>query len=134
MKLQKLILIAFAIIVATCTAVAQAALVADVPFDYKFGDHHLAAGRYTLEIVADSPVILRPEAGGATIVLSISAGPNAGNHPGNCLVFQHFGNEMYLAQIWSANTDEGRAIPFRKPMSIAKGRKAPETIVLASTL
>jgi hypothetical protein len=125
----KMIAIAFAVMVMVSAANAQS-LVTTVPFEFQVNGHQLEAGKYIVDIDAGNKVVLRPAEGGATILLSNSAGPNNGSRPASCLVFRSYAGSMYLTQVWSDKVDEGRSIPMDKK-NAQLAQKGQETIIAA---
>ena len=131
-NIGKSIAIAFAAMMVVSVAQAQT-LIATVPFNFDVNDQHLQAGKYTIDVNAGKVVVLRPISGGGTVLLSNSAGPNDGKRPESCLVFQRYAGSMYLTEIWSASTDEGREIVMSPATTqLAKTQHTEETVIAAA--
>jgi len=84
----------------------------NIPFDFKVGDKTFAAGRYTVNRAQqdDSVIKISSWKGKAntlrpTISVTIRKPRNRGT-----LVFNRYGDQYFLAQVWPAGASTGRAL------------------------
>ena len=96
-----------------------------IPFDFKVGDKTFAAGRYTVNHLQqdDSVIKISSWEGHAnalrtTIPVTINKTKNRG-----ILVFNRYGDQYYLAQVWPAGTSTGRALIVSRSERDLKNQK-----------
>jgi len=96
-----------------------------IPFDFKVGDKTFAAGRYTVNRLQqdDSVIKISSWQGKAnalrtTIPVTINKTRNRG-----ILVFNRYGDQYYLAQVWPAGASTGRALIVSRSERDLKNQK-----------
>ena len=94
-------------------AETQPLLKASIPFSFTVGDQSFPAGDYTISTVQVQArdVILLQSSDGQNVSLAAThpsylVGPSAQTK----LVFQHYGSEYFLSQIWTLGRTSGREL------------------------
>jgi hypothetical protein len=111
-------------------------LTANIPFEFVTGTQTLPAGDYVVDTTANNGAVRvwNQETHDASTVLA-----NPRNEPfikANAevkLVFNHYGNQYFLARIWDGTSGTGRDIPMGKAeraLSETAVSRAPETLVI----
>ena len=83
----------------------------NIPFDYSVGGKTLPAGVYAVDPTTTQGVlrIRRRDGGAAALITTREA--RAQRQPGQTkLVFHQYGNQYFLAQIWTAGESSGREL------------------------
>lgn len=104
-------------------AQAQELLVVNVPFDFIVGGATLPAGEYTVQPLFHGPAVLLKKVGApaaGAVALTNPAQPKL-EQSKSVLVFEHYGEDYFLSQIWNAADGVCRSLMF-KP-SRARGRE-----------
>jgi hypothetical protein len=131
MKLQftkTLLILGLLIGVGNVTARAQAlsegTIEADVPHSFVVRDTTLPAGKYTLRRLdnVEPQVIEIRSANGRTAVVFEAESAQANQIPRNAeLVFDKIGDQYFLWQIWSSDSDLGYQLPKTKAQERLEG-------------
>ena len=107
-----------------------------VPFEFTVGDTTLPAGEY--DIQSTGPwggkvlSICNRKANASAFVISASY-ETAKNSKRSELVFNRYGQQYFLAEVWGAN-DLGRQMPISaRRMELAKGQSKSEVVLTASS-
>jgi hypothetical protein len=123
------LLVAMIAVTVNQTAKAQSlayGLRVTIPFDFKVGDKSFTAGQYTVNRAQqDDSVIkisswegkvnaLRP-----TVAVTIRKTRNRAT-----LVFNRYGDQYYLAQVWPAGASTGRALPVSRSERDARNQRS----------
>jgi hypothetical protein len=107
-------------------------IVANVPFDFTVMNQHLPAGTYTVTSENPlGPILIRGrENGAAMFVLTVPT--NSGKTRDNAkLVFDRFGSQYFLRNIWYAGTNDGQQLRVSKiERELAKNSQKPEQTTL----
>ncbi len=111
---------------------AQGSVRADIPFAFVVGNTTLPAGEYQIKHLsmsnASAQVIWRTDDSVSMIVLTDVA-DQKGNDTEPRLIFQRYGNECFLSQIWSGPT--GRQLhKSRREKELARNEQSTEVAVL----
>jgi hypothetical protein len=98
---------------ATQVARAQEAMVADIPFAFTAGNAMLPAGEYRVQkLDGNSAVLLIRCSDTRAAAMVITNGTQAnGPQSQSKLVFNRYDNRYFLAQVWTAGSIRGRALP-----------------------
>jgi len=107
-----------------------------VPFEFSVGDATLPAGVYDIQSTGPwggKVISIRNQTEkAATFVLS-SSYIQAKNSNRSELVFDRYGQQYFLAEIWGGN-DLGRQLPINsRRMELAKGQSKSEVVLTASS-
>lgn len=108
-------------------------LLVNVPFDFLVGKVSMPAGEYTIS-QAHQVVTLRNTTGHLSGVIVLTNGEYRPNDQAEGkLVFNRYGNEYYLSNIWTPNNPLGRVFPKsprEKELMSRLGAHQPATIAL----
>ena len=87
-------------------------ITADVPFEFIVGDQTFAAGKYTVrKATNDGKGLTISSVDGKSSVARLSNSVVATNKTRNGrLVFHRYGQEYFLAEVWSGDNDHGRQL------------------------
>ena len=133
-------LLAFAMSLALLLSAAAHAqttqLKVTVPFEFIAGDTVMPAGDY--EVTALGPwggrtlSVHNVNSNAGTLVLS-NACQSAKTSDSNKLVFSHYGQKYFLAEVWTVNTHVGRQMPLdQRKTELAKNQTKTEVVLMAS--
>jgi hypothetical protein len=104
----------------------------NVPFSFAVEDHSLPAGEYTITTVTPERSIRIASADGKHSAV-INTLPNYASEPSTktCLVFHKYGDQYFLAQVWTAGQNVARnPLSSKKAMEIASSGVAPQTFTI----
>ena len=105
-------LVALSLLITNNGAYAQTAARADVPFAFNVGNTHMPAGTYKVKR-ADFNFIVVSNLNTGDTVLSLFQRETP-SHASHKLIFQHHGNQYFLAEIWGVEGNSGMAMPATK--------------------
>jgi hypothetical protein len=104
-----------------------------IPFDFVVENQTLPAGEYNIQPAVGGRIMLRSHDGAtATTVLTL---PVKSQQPSSetKLVFKRYGNQYFLAQVWSRGANVGREVlAGRSEQEAAKNKSSERLTVLAS--
>lgn len=136
MKSQVRNLIAVAIVLAFGLAGAQAqTLKANVPFAFQIGSKVMPAGEYTFDISDMHALSARDNSKDSAMAQTYVAGYQNSDKETGKLVFRSNGSAMCLAELWSPDQQEIRALHVAKSKipTVAK-LNGPEEVTIAAVL
>jgi hypothetical protein len=122
-------------LVAAAAAFAQGPmqLKATVPFEFAVGNQTFPAGVYTVDAAtAGSLIVKSADHHGGTITMTtgvqtIAAPPDAK------LIFNRYGSQYFLTQVWPGGTSSGRQLPkAHRERELAGAAASLRAVVLAS--
>lgn len=110
---------------------AQTLIKADVPFSFCAGSGMLPAGEYSIgRIGIGSVLLLSSRTRGVEVMLAKTTEERAGFDISK-LVFHRYGDEYFLAEIWSSNDNSVRTLPVqRRERQLAKAGANPQVAVV----
>jgi hypothetical protein len=111
------------------TTVSQRLMTVNVPFAFAVEDHSLPAGEYLVLTVTPERSIRIVSADGKHSAI-VNTLPNYGKSPSenSRLVFHRYGNEYFLAQVWTAGQNVARnPLSSKRAMEVASSGDMPET-------
>ncbi len=129
------------ILLLACASVqAQSAptLVADIPFDFTIAKKSLPAGRYIVQSGSSDGKITRlihsSDNDVSMYLLTNSVQTSTAPEQGK-LVFRRYGDQYFLAQIWTPGDNYGRELPIRHKervtiRELAKKSATPQQVTL----
>jgi len=87
------------------------AMHANIPFDFRVGDKLVPSGTYLIQ--ANGTAITLREEDGRVVAVSFMTIPESRLAPlaDGKLVFNRYGNDYFLASIWTPDSKEGRSLP-----------------------
>jgi hypothetical protein len=98
---------------------------ANIPFEFRMGESVMPAGKYLIH-EGGGVLTLREERGksaASRLTLPVS---RAKINENPSLEFTRYGNEYYLTKLWSANSQEGRAVmQSKREKELAKTFRTP---------
>jgi hypothetical protein len=113
---------------------------ASIPFEFVAGLSTLPAGEYQLDSLS-TPGVVRvwsDDSHTASLVMSRPVVEPLDKRIGEPkLIFHRYGNQYFLAQIWSGYGSAGRVIPVSKEeraLSETAASRGPETVVVLARL
>lgn len=105
-----------AVVASSVIAQGRPQVRADIPFSFHVGTTVLPAGKYTLNRPASTNgmILVRSEKGGKA-AYAISNNKESSSEPRNSrLVFRRYGDQYFLAQIWTKGDTAGVSFPVSK--------------------
>ena len=93
---------------ASATAQSRSPIKVQIPFDFYAGEARLAAGDYRVRFISENVLMLR-SAGGKSIIVSAPL-TREGRNNAPRLVFHKYGDQYFLAQVWTLKAGSGRAL------------------------
>jgi hypothetical protein len=92
-------------------AQSDVTLVANVPFEFVAGKTTFPAGQYEVKQAQTNVVVIRALDGRQTAFVATEAANAGKTQEQSKLVFNHYGNEYFLSQLWTVGADIGREVP-----------------------
>jgi|SRR5215469_14592950 len=127
--------LATAMFVALPTVQAQSRLMANVPFDFQVGNKAMAAGSYEVLSISEQVDLVNNMGTGASAFVVEAIHIKAMHDEGAKLVFNKYGNQYFLSQIWDGRSNVGIQLPKSKRekelVLAAKRTYDSETITVA---
>ena len=125
------LLVAAMLVLVALPSFAQT-LKANVPFNFVANDVKVAAGGLMISEMNENYRMLRTEAGKGLLLCRITRDDERGKAIHPKLVFQRYGSEYFLAEIWTGARVE--KVPAGKQLHrIAQLKSADETVAVALT-
>jgi hypothetical protein len=110
------------------SATAAVGLKANIPFEFTVGKDKLPAGQYTVESsIARGHLLIRAEDRSKSVFASFFGGRSSGKPSRSKLVFNRYGSQYFLSQVWN----EGSTVAMQLPKSRAERELAKQTKHLA---
>jgi hypothetical protein len=115
--MTKLALVLGLFVSAACSSLLAQNIVgmhANIPFSFRMGDKLLPSGTYLIQ-ASGSAIIVREE-GGRLVAASFMTIPESRATPPDNgeLVFNRYGDEYFLASVWTPYSKDGRALAKTK--------------------
>ena len=133
-------ILTLAFLATTQPARAQDAVIANIPFAFTAGEMTLPAGEYRvgkLQTGTGSPLVIqRTDYSASAIVLSNATETNKEQEHSK-LVFRHYANRYFLAQVWTAGSTRGRELPKsakEKEQALAAHNETPDQVTIVARL
>jgi hypothetical protein len=123
------LLLVLAAVSVNAQRLSDSSIAVNIPFDFAVGQTKLPAGKYTLRPIAlpssyDRIVIQSADGRGDT--RTVMTGPNRTSEvqKQSNLVFNRYGDQYFLSQVWLAGSDTGRDLfQSRNERNLAKESK-----------
>lgn len=105
----------------------------EVPFEFRVGNAHLAAGHYTVFHVGSQWILFQSSDGKATALAPVIVSSASANHSSSKLVFNNYGDLYFLSQVWTEGDDQKHeCFPSRTEQTLlASQRRSGTTTVVA---
>ena len=116
------------------TTPSQRLMKVNIPFAFSAGDAKLPAGQYLLYTISPDWGIRFATIDGKHNAF-VNTLPNYPSHPSenSRLVFHRYGNEYFLAEVWTAGQDVARnPLSSKKAMENASNGERPETFTVVA--
>ncbi len=111
---------------------------ATIPFAFQAGSQVLPAGTYTISRQSDSLLLLRDPSQKEAEFVMVHSAYTVHKAKASVIVFDRRGDQYFLRNIWTANSDTGLECPkshaeklAEKQMEVAKTKVPSDTITLA---
>ena len=92
-----------------------------IPFNFSVERQTFSPGEYTLKPLLQNAMLLRNQTGQALMILTIPLGSTEAPSSGK-LIFNRYGGQYFLAQIWDAGEPVGRQVT-KSPAEIEMAKK-----------
>jgi hypothetical protein len=130
---------AVAVMASTRVASAQDKLIVNVPFDFAAGNVKLPAGEYSITRSTNAVALLliNRENPKASIVVTPNAAEAGKIQTQSKLVFNRYGDEYFLSQIWTEGSSRGKQFvktDREKEMTLLAKNETPERVTLVASL
>jgi hypothetical protein len=116
---------------------AQAQMLkATIPFDFSVGQATLPAGDYVVSKPGNSQnvLVIRAENGGGNAFAMTGSVTSASTNDNGKLVFNRYGSQYFLSQVWAAGSDSGHQLrPSKAEREIAKNASKPKVEILTAS-
>lgn len=112
---------------------SESSIAGNIPFGFAVGDTKLPAGNYTLRRIAltssyDRLVIKSADGHGDSYTVMTMPNRTSEVQKQSKLVFNRYGDQYFLSQVWMAGSDTGRELSrSRNERKLAKESKLSET-------
>ena len=107
-------------------------LKANIPFDFVVNGHNMSAGEYRVESLGNggNAIALRGADNALALTFACSTGEPATTSK---LIFNRYGAEYFLAQVWTAGRNTGRQLPpSAAEREIASGPVKAQLVAVAA--
>ena len=136
MKKQLFAVVGLGLLLATVSAYAQTRMVtANIPFNFAVGRTSLPAGAYTIRSLGLSSRVIaiqNPDRNLTNVVLPLPCISTEAQERTK-LVFHRYGDQYFLAQIWTAGNHMGNELPkSRRETEVATDNPAQNVVVVAT--
>lgn len=122
------------LLLTAAVAFSQEVITAQIPFQFHIGESVLPSGSYTVDNHMNHSVLLFRSAHGAQAAMIFSNAVQSTGIPSPPkLVFNRYGEQYFLAQVWLGNSGAGRELPrSRHEKELAATTKPTTTTLLAT--
>jgi len=101
---------------------------ANVPFDYKVGNATMKAGDCSIRPAGTENALLIRGNGSSALALSGSVSGKAASE--TKLVFNKYGDQYFLAQVWVAGEEIGTQLPRTRAENELMSKASPDSVVI----
>ena len=139
MKNQLFALIGLGLLLATASAYAQTGVVkANVPFNFIVYKTQIPAGRYTIQplgTLSSNAMTIESSDGKVVKAFLPTACESSLAQEKTKLVFHRYGDQYFLAQIWTEGNNRGSELPkTEREQEVAMSYPAAQDVVVEATL
>lgn len=116
------------------TTESQRLMKVNVPFAFAVEDHPLPAGEYlVLTVTPERSIRIVSTDGKHSAIVNDLPNYASSPSPSSRLVFHKYGNEYFLAQVWTGGQNVARnPLSSKRAMEIASSGGAPETFTVVA--
>ena len=132
-------ILALAFLATTQVALAQEAVLANIPFAFTAGKMALPAGEYRVDKLSSGSdsllVVRRTHCCASTIVISNAVEVNKPQAQTK-LIFRHISKRYFLSQVWVAGNSRGRELPppAKEKERLLARNEAPDQVTIVASL
>ena len=142
-------MLSFLLVLGTVTVNAQRlsdnSIAVNIPFDFAFGETKLSAGNYSLRRIAlpssyDRLVIQSVDGRGDSHIGMTRPNRTSNVQKQSKLVFNRYGDQYFLSQVWIAGSDTGRDLfqsrnerSLAKELKLAKSKSEHQKVTLIAS-
>ena len=109
-----LTLVVMTVLISATGAYAQSYVKANVPFEFKVGSAQLPAGTYEIKVDNASAGAIMIRNGQTNAGAMATARRESPRNTSAKLVFDHVGDQYFLAEVWRSSDSEGMIVPTSK--------------------
>jgi hypothetical protein len=111
---------------------SQRLMKVDIPFAFSVEDHSLPAGEYlVLTVTPERSIRIISIDGKHSAIVNDLPNYAGSPSPNSRLVFHRYGNEYFLAQVWTGGQNVARSpLSSRRAMEIAGSGERPQTFTI----
>jgi hypothetical protein len=107
----------------------QTTLIADIPFDFVVKNTTMPAGQYTISGMNNKVLLISSRDWHHRMYVTTDGVDSAKLPTDNKLVFNRYGDEYFLEQIWVAGVAQGDRLPLSSRERELAGNGAPVTVL-----
>lgn len=139
------LLLVLAVVSVNAQGRSESSIAGNIPFDFAVGDTKLPAGNYTLQRIAltssfDRIVIKSADGRGDSHTVMTMPNRTTEVQKESKLVFNRYGDQYFLSQVWMAGSDTGRDLfqsrterNLAKESLLAKSKPERQTVALTAS-
>lgn len=106
-------------------------VVANVPFDFQVGNKKLPAGEYLVQTPQSSVVRISTLDKSESVMTLVQAAERGSAASGAKLIFNRYGDDHFLSQIWTAGSNRGVQLQQSRREQEMAARKDASTVAVA---
>jgi hypothetical protein len=103
----------------------------EVPFDFRVGSAHLAAGHYTVFHVGSQWILFQSSDGKATALAPVIVSRAPADQSASKLVFNNYGGLHFLSQVWTEGDNQKHECFQSRSEQMASQRRSGTATVVA---
>ena len=124
--------LAMALAIAASAHAQSAPLSANIPFNFKVGDTSFSSGKYTIQTLSSSALVIRSADNRNATAIAIS---NAASAPytqhSSRLVFKSYGDQFFLSTVEWSGGPYRELLPSKAETELAKKAREPKKLEVA---
>ena len=127
--------------VASVNAQSTRTIQATIPFDFTAGGSNLQAGEYSVRFTSANALLLRSADGKTRVIIRAQRAVAGDSAKPERLVFNRYGDQYFLAQIWMTKAGSGRELDptsverrVAKESQLAKSNSKREVVEIATSV
>ena len=134
MKTKLFAVVGLALLLAVSANAQSTKVKADIPFNFMVNGETLPAGEYTIQSgTSDTTLQISSYDRKVGLVTLANSCENLKPVENSKLVFHRYGDQYFLAQIWTENSTRGRELPkSAREVEVARDSSARNVVIMAS--
>jgi len=109
---------------------ASLQITANIPFDFVVNNQKLPAGEYDLKSLSQGAILLQNEDRRQAAITLVHSAESSVNPEGAKLVFNKYGDQYFLSQVWPGFSESGLQLPASRLEREVTNGNAPQHISL----